>query len=197
MAPVYQFIMRSGPTPGATFSLEGDQLVIGRDSSSSIAINDAEVSRKHARLNFQGGKYVIEDLGSTNGTFVNGQRLVSTVVLKSGDVVSLGEQIVLMYEALSPDAGETVISARKSVPRPAPTPMPTSPPVPQPPPTQQQYYAPPLTPAAPAGKRMNSLPIFIAVGALLVICACVAVGFYIDQNYLWCTVSLGMIPGCP
>ena len=82
MAPLFQFVMRSGPTPGATFSLEGDQLVIGRDSSSGVAINDAEISRKHARLNFQGGKYVIEDLGSTNGTFVNGQRLVSPVVLK-------------------------------------------------------------------------------------------------------------------
>jgi len=80
MAAQFQFVMRSGPTPGATFSLEGDQLTIGRDSSSGVAINDAEISRKHARLTFQGGKYVIEDLGSTNGTFVNGQRLVSAVV---------------------------------------------------------------------------------------------------------------------
>ena len=194
MAPLYQLVMRSGPTPGATFSLEGDQLVVGRDSASAIAINDAEVSRKHARLNFQGGKYVIEDLGSTNGTFVNGQRLVSPVVLKAGDVISLGEQIVLMYEALSPDVGETVISARKSVPRPAPMPVPS----PATPPMQQQYYAPPSPVAVPAApRRMNSLPIIIAVGALLLICACVAIGFYIDQNYLWCTVSLGLIPGCP
>ena len=194
MAPLYQLVMRSGPTPGATFSLEGDQLVVGRDSASAIAINDAEVSRKHARLNFQGGKYVIEDLGSTNGTFVNGQRLVSPVVLKSGDVVSLGEQIVLMYEALSPDAGETVISARKSVPRPAPMPAPSPAALPM----QQQYYTPPSPVAAPAApRRMNSLPIIIAIGALLLICACVAIGFYIDQNYLWCTVSLGLIPGCP
>src|SRR5512136_1921007 len=139
MAAQFQFVMRSGPTPGATYSLEGDQLVIGRDSSSNIAINDAEVSRKHARLNFQGGKYVIEDLGSTNGTFVNGQRLASAVVLKSGDVVSLGEQIVLMYEALSSDPGATMIShkapartavaaqpaaARAPAPAPAPAPQP-------------------------------------------------------------------------
>jgi hypothetical protein len=196
MAPLYQFVMRSGPTPGATFSLEGDQLVIGRDSSSAIAINDAEVSRKHARLNFQGGKYVIEDLGSTNGTFVNGQRLVSPVVLKSGDVVSLGEQIVLMYEALAADIGETVISARKSVPRPAPAAVAASVPASQPPPTQQQYYAPPIPPAAPAGRRMNSLPIFVAVGVLVVICVCVAAGFYIDSNYLWCTF-FPFLTGCP
>src|SRR5512135_346538 len=121
MAAQFQFVMRSGPTPGATYSLEGDQLVIGRDSSSNIAISDAEVSRKHARLTFQGGKYVLEDLGSTNGTFVNGQRLTSAAVLKSGDVVSLGEQIVLMYESLAGDAGSTMIS-RGAPARPAPAP---------------------------------------------------------------------------
>ena len=75
------------------------------------------------RMMFQGGKYVIEDLGSTNGTFVNGQRLVSPAVLKAGDVVSLGEQIVLMYEGLSADAGATMIgrkSPRTAVGAPAP-----------------------------------------------------------------------------
>ncbi len=194
MAPLFQFVMRSGPTPGATFSLEGDQLVIGRDSSSNIAINDAEVSRKHARLTFQGGKYVIEDLGSTNGTFVNGQRLVSSVVLKSGDVVSLGEQIVLMYEALAVDSGETVISARKSIPaRPAPAPVPSAP--------QQQYYAPPPTSAAgpaavPMAKPSRNLPIYIAVGVLLLICVCGGILWYIDSNYLWCTF-FPFLAGCP
>ncbi len=198
MAPLYQFIMRSGPTPGATFTLQGDQLVIGRDTSSAIAINDAEVSRKHARLTYQGGKYVIEDLGSTNGTFVNGQRLVSPVVLKSGDVISLGEQIVLLYEVVTPDAGETVISARRSAPisRPAPAPAPRPAPV-QP---QQQYYTPQVPPepvevAGPARTR-NNLAIYIVIGVLVVVCACAAVLWYIDSNYLWCTF-FPFIPGCP
>ena len=137
MAALFQFVMRSGPTPGAIFPLEGDQLIIGRDAASSVAISDAEVSRKHARLNFQGGKYVIEDLGSTNGTFVNGQRLSGATVLKSGDVVSLGEQIVLMYEGLSSDAGSTMMS-RGSHAKPAATAVP-SPAVVSPPP---QAYAP-------------------------------------------------------
>lgn len=191
MAPQFQFVMRSGPTPGATFSLEGDQLIIGRDTASSIAINDAEVSRKHARLTFQGGKYVIEDLGSTNGTFVNGQRLASAVVLKSGDVVSLGEQIVLMYEALVVDSGATVMSARKSAPRPAPAPVPA--------PAPQQYYAPPPPPANVAPltppRTANNLPIFIVIGVLAVICLCGAVLWYIDANYLWCNF-LPFLAGC-
>src|SRR5512141_2555797 len=164
MAPQFQLVMRSGPTPGATFSLEGDQLIIGRDTSSNIAINDAEISRKHARLTFQGGKYVIEDLGSTNGTFVNGQRLASPAVLKSGDVVSLGEQIVLMYEALAGDPGATVMSARKSQPRPAAAPAPAPAPAPQ------QYYTPAPPPAGPAPmtpvRPANNMPIFIVIGVL-------------------------------
>lgn len=189
MAAQFQFVMRSGPTPGATFSLEGDQLVIGRDSSSQVAINDAEVSRKHARLTFQGGKYVLEDLGSTNGTFVNGQRLASPIVLKSGDVVSLGEQIVLMFEALSSDPGATVAASRKSFPSAPPAPIPA--PAPTPAPAPQQYYTPSVTPA----KKNNSLPIFIGVGVLLLICVCVGALWYIDQNYLWCTF-LPFLTGC-
>src|SRR5215470_16853631 len=124
MTSQYQLIMRSGPTPGAAYTLEGDQITIGRDSNNEIVINDAEISRRHARLTFQGGKYVLEDLGSTNGTFVNGQRLAGPRVLKAGEVVSFGEQIVLVFEAVNVDSGATMVSPRAasaipSVPRPA------------------------------------------------------------------------------
>jgi predicted component of type VI protein secretion system len=189
MVAQFQFVMRSGPTPGATYSLEGDQLTIGRDSSNGVSINDAEVSRKHARLTFQGGKYVIEDLGSTNGTFVNGQRLAGPAVLKSGDVVSLGEQIVLMYDALSVDAGATIISPRKSVAAPVmPPPASAQMSVPPPPPPS---YTTPLLPV----KKNNLTLILIAVGVLILICICVGVLWYIDQNYLWCTVA-PFLTGC-
>ena len=185
MAAQFQFVMRSGPTPGATYSLEGDQIVIGRDSNNGVAINDAEISRKHARLTFQGGKYVLDDLGSTNGTFVNGQRLAGPVVLKSGDVVSLGEQIVLVFDALSVDAGATVISSRKNAPAPV---VPSSAQVAAPPPPN---YSTPLVPA----KKTNWTPIFIVVGVLVLICVCVAAFWYIDQNYLWCTI-FPFLTGC-
>src|SRR5574339_909659 len=114
MTAQYQLIMRSGPTPGAAFTLEGDQITVGRDSTNEIVINDAEVSRRHARLTFQGGKYVLEDLGSTNGTFVNGQRLAGPRVLKAGEVVSFGEQIIMVFEAMHFDPGATVASPRAS-----------------------------------------------------------------------------------
>lgn len=221
MTAQFQLVMRQGPTPGATFSLEGDQLIIGRDSASGVAINDAEVSRKHARLTFQGGKYVLEDLGSTNGTFVNGQRLANPVVLKSGDVISLGEQIVLMYESLVADLSATVISSSRknnapapSAPAPAPSPArPIAAPSPARPiaapgparpvaapsavPVQQAPVAPPPAPAyTPIQTKKGTSPfIFIGIALLFFIFLCVAAFWYIDSNFLWCTF-FPFLTGC-
>src|SRR5215470_7908876 len=142
MTSQYQLIMRSGPTPGAAYTLEGDQITIGRDSTNGIVINDAEISRRHARLTYQGGKYVLEDLGSTNGTFVNGQRLAGPRVLKAGEVVSFGEQIILVFEVNTVDAGATMVSPRASA---VPS---VSRPVGPPPPPPAEYAG--SVPASPA-----------------------------------------------
>lgn len=185
----FQFVMRSGPTPGVTFPLEGEQLIIGRDSSNSVAINDAEISRKHSRLSFQGGKYVLEDLGSTNGTFVNGQRLTGPVVLKPGDVVSLGEQIVLMYDAISTDPGATMVSPRQSVRATPPPVQSNTPPAPAP-----AYSPAPVYSGAPA-KKTNLVPIFIGVAVFLFICTCISFFVWVDATYRWCTF-FPFISGC-
>src|SRR5438093_1962208 len=177
MASQFQLIMRSGPTPGAAFTLEGDQLTIGRDSGNEIVINDAEVSRRHARLTFQGGKYVLEDLGSTNGTFVNGQRLAGPRVLKSGEVVSFGEQIVLVFEAINIDAGATMVSPRATV-----VPSISRPVAPPPPPPVDYAGSVPASPAPMATTaptiRNNTALIIAAVVVLLSICCCIAVFFW-------------------
>lgn len=188
MASQFQLIMRTGPTPGATFTLEGDQLNIGRDSTNEITINDAEVSRRHARLTFQGGKYVLEDLGSTNGTFVNGQRLAGPRVLKAGEVVSFGEQIVLVFEVTTNDPGATMVSPRAA----AAVPSVSRPATPPPPPPSDYVGNVPASPSsaesepAPA-KRTNILPIIIGAAVLFFICICAGILWYIDANFLWCT----------
>ena len=186
MASQFQLIMRSGPTPGAAFTLEGDQITIGRDSVNEVVINDAEISRRHARLTFQGGKYVLEDLGSTNGTFVNGQRLAGPRVLKAGEVVSFGEQIVMVFEATSFDAGATVVSPRAAAVPPVSRPI-----APPPPPPAEYVGSVPANPApAPAGitvRRPSPVVILIGVGVFLFVCMCVAFFWWVDSNYLWCT----------
>ena len=182
----FQFVMRSGPTPGVTFPLEGDQLIIGRDSSNGIPINDAEISRKHSRLSFQGGKYVLEDLGSTNGTFVNGQRLAGPVVLKPGDVISLGEQIVLMYDAINLDPGATVAISRKAVRVEPPLAQPSAP----------AYSPPPASYSSAPSKKTNMIPIFIAVGVFLFICLCAIVLVVVDADPTgarWCMFPFSII----
>ncbi len=194
MTSQFQLIMRSGPTPGAAFTLEGDQMSIGRDSTNDIVINDAEISRRHARLTFQGGKFVLEDLGSTNGTFVNGQRLAGPRVLKAGEVVSFGEQIVLVFEASTFDPAATVAS-----PRAAAIPSVSRPVTPPPPPPSEYSGSVPASPApshpAPTAKKMNITPILIGVGVLFVVCVCGGILWYIDANYLWCTF-LPFLGGC-
>lgn len=183
----FQLIMRSGPTPGAAYTLEGDQMTIGRDSSNEITINDAEVSRRHARLTFQGGKYVLEDLGSTNGTFVNGQRLAGPRVLKAGEVVSFGEQIVLVFEASTFDPAATVASPRAAAAVPS-VPRPVTPPPPAP--TTDYAGSVPAGPPAmsgPPAKKTNPVPIIIGVAVLLLVCVCGGLLWYIDSNFLWCT----------
>jgi pSer/pThr/pTyr-binding forkhead associated (FHA) protein len=188
MAGKFQFVMRSGPTVGALYPLEADSISIGRDASNGIQINDAEISRRHARLQFQGGKYVIEDAGSTNGTHVNGQRIMSAYVLKPSDVVSFGEGIVLGYESADFDPAATLAvpsrsagQARQYVPPPQPA----------------QAYAGQV-PAGPIqiGKKSNPLPIVIGVGALVFICACVIALVLIDSANLWCTF-FPFLGGCP
>jgi len=185
MAGKFQFVMRSGPTVGAIYPLEGELISIGRDASNTIQINDAEISRRHSRLQFQGGKYVIEDVGSTNGTHVNGQRIASAYVLKAGDVVSFGEGIALGYETTDFDPAATLAvpsrsagQARQYVP---------------PPPPAQAYAG--QVPADPMqiGKKTNPLPIVIGVGALLFICACVIALWLVDSANLWCTLFPGLM----
>lgn len=140
-----QLVMRAGPTPGKTYPIEKSENFVGRDVANEMLINDAEVSRRHARISIQAGNYVIEDLGSTNGTFVNGQRLTGPRVLRVGDTVMFGENVSLTFEMAGYDPNATLISAPGTVvaPQPpAPAPQPVAPP-------QPVYTPPPAQPVAP------------------------------------------------
>jgi hypothetical protein len=74
---------------GRTYPLQIGSTVIGRGDQASLRLPDVGISRRHARLDFDGAQVVLTDLGSTNGTMVNGQR-VSAVALNPGDMIQLG-----------------------------------------------------------------------------------------------------------
>lgn len=97
-----RLIMRRGPTPGAVFELREDEITIGRGSKNDIIIRDNEVSREHARLVRHGDSYELVDLNSSNGTFINGQRVVTRWMLRPGMILELGDTITIEIEQFDP-----------------------------------------------------------------------------------------------
>lgn len=138
MAASIRLVLNSGPTPGKAFPLEKPEIFIGRDLGNDIVINDPEVSRRHARLSNQGNQYIIEDLGSTNGTSINGQRLTGPYMLRPGEQITFGERVNLVVEA--------VAKAPDVIPASAPAQPPTT--YAAQPPQRQVAYPPPTVPPA-------------------------------------------------
>jgi predicted component of type VI protein secretion system len=106
----FQIIMRAGPTPGQTYDLTENDITIGRDINADIVISVPEISRRHARFRSGPGGYVLEDLGSTNGTFVNGKRLTVPQQLNSGDIIMFGEAVTMVFEGGDIGLDATVVS---------------------------------------------------------------------------------------
>ena len=88
-----------GSSPAREYELIRPEIFIGRDEGVDITIPSPAVSRRHARFMREGDGYGIEDLGSSNGTFINGDRLIGRRTLKSGDQIRLGQTITLRYDA--------------------------------------------------------------------------------------------------
>ena len=147
-------IMRQGPRLNQVFELTKDVYTIGREAGNDIMIEDSQISRHHARLTRQGNSYVIEDLGSTNGAFVNGRRVSTPIMLSNGDMLGFADTIVFAVQVVNPMSDSTVISRNTpgaTVASPATAPA-FAPPPPPPPPmrsapvAQQPVYAPPPQP---------------------------------------------------
>ncbi|BAU13407.1 FHA domain containing protein [Leptolyngbya sp. NIES-3755] len=87
------FLKPLGTAPENTIVLEANETTIGRDPSCQIVLaNEGGVSRRHAAIYHRGQQYSIADLNSSNGTFVNGQRIQSEQILRTGDQIQFGSQ---------------------------------------------------------------------------------------------------------
>lgn len=115
--------LQVSPAQGSVFDVDVDRdaLVIGRSMSSDVAIGDRFLSRHHAKLYHAGDDWLIEDLGSRNGTFVNGVRVESPTSVKPGDVITMSASMVKVYEEGQPppEAGVPAPFGEPSVLRPA------------------------------------------------------------------------------
>jgi pSer/pThr/pTyr-binding forkhead associated (FHA) protein len=84
-------VVRSGGgRSGEVFQLQGEKTTVGRSPDCDIFLDDVTVSRRHAVISDQGGKFVIEDLGSLNGTFLNRHR-IEQAPLSDDDEVQIGK----------------------------------------------------------------------------------------------------------
>ena len=95
----YSLLILNGPVPGQNIRLEDSAKVdIGRHHSCALQIDDDEVSRKHAEVRFQRGRWQVRDFGSTNGTQVNSQS-ISQAVLQRGDLIRIGRRLILFVDS--------------------------------------------------------------------------------------------------
>lgn len=199
----YQLVVQKGPKVGQVYSLSSISLTIGRDPTADIVISDPEVSRQHVRLTRIESGYQLQDLGSTNGTFIDGQRLTHDVIdLMPGQLIAMGSGVVLLYgvEGDEGDLASLATMAHASPGRPGGHPMPEAidfeagdferydeplyrqePEVryrsSEPPPARQPVYIP-----ADANRDQRRRNTIIAAVILLILCCCCALplsGWYI------------------
>jgi S1-C subfamily serine protease len=137
-----QLTIKSGPGAGRTVKVEGPEFTIGREAGVDLVLTDGKASRRHAALRvLPDGRATLYDLGSSNGTFVNGRSIQSTL-LQGGEEIQIGDTVMLA------DGGVAVAPTPPQPPQPVavqPTP-PTEPLTPATPPVQQQAAFTPPSP---------------------------------------------------
>jgi predicted component of type VI protein secretion system len=224
MAVQYRLVVKAGPDEGRLIEINKPLLIIGRDPAADIQINDPEISRKHAKITNQGGPVTIEDLGSTNGTFVNNARIAGPYHLRPGEIIYLGEHVTLLFEQ-NQDVDVTVASpvkyaggppplqgysapVKNAVPYISPEPIPQQPPL-HPEPVQNPAYPNQpqqgfnAQPSAPIKKKLPRWVVILIIVAILIVIFCVLPLIIVDSFKLWCSGFLGSImraisPGsCP
>jgi len=209
MSATYQLVIRSGAGAGKVFPLEKTEIHVGRDVTNDLVISEEKISRRHARLYTEGDQYVVEDLGSTNGTFINGARLSGPHLLRVGEQITFGEISIVSFERVDQDPNATVMSTSSSGPSTVQAPkLEVSAPKPSVRQKQSSQYISPQVPIAReefeaagppmvARKKSNAPLIIILIILALFICFCGVAFWMIDSNNLYCTIAPSVFPGCP
>jgi pSer/pThr/pTyr-binding forkhead associated (FHA) protein len=210
MAVMVRLLFSDGEGNTRNFEFEQKKVVIGRDPSADVVIEDVEISRKHLVISQEKDGFSAEDQGSTNGTFLGGKRLSKKTMIKSGDVLRLGEahtvEVVIQQPAeveTEPEAEEVPVAAivePAKLDQPKPEAMPTT----------KAEASPPAKPL-PRQKKGKSgtlkkqhptwIVILLAALAFLVI-FCVIPLIVVEVTNQWCDLFAGffnsMSPGvCP
>ena len=111
-----ELLVLEGPDSGRSFALTA-QSVIGRDPTATVHLTDEEVSRRHAIVTLGEGRITIEDLGSFNGTHVEGGEIDGETPLRIGDRVRVGQSVLELRELKGSEDPENLKPTKTSMPR--------------------------------------------------------------------------------
>lgn len=90
-------IAQTGKLDGGRWALDSEELIIGRGKDSGLVVPDRQVSRHHARIRRTDRGYLLEDLGSKNGTHLNGAEVTEAVLLQDGDEIQIALALKLIF----------------------------------------------------------------------------------------------------
>ena len=192
----YRLTVIKGFNKGKVFRLEQDEISIGRGEDNTIVLNIAEISRTHSALTKVEEGYMLRDLGSTNGTFVDKKEIGEKYLLKPGDTVMFGDAVYMTYMA-EPDPEVTQATPRTKEPTAeqvtAVTPRVDDPPADEIPPTAEKPDENKTTQdiltesQVPEDKQSNTW-LWAGIGCIVVIFFLIVVGAIVfDFLDLYCT----------
>ena len=114
-----KLVVLSTGMAGRTLELKVDKTTIGRVEDNTFQIAEPSVSSHHCEIFLRGSEIVVKDLNSTNGTFINGQKILEGV-LKSGQVLRLGQIEIRLEDGSAPASSAPAAPAAPATPTPAP-----------------------------------------------------------------------------
>src|SRR5437879_1372871 len=119
MAQPGTLLVIGGNDRGKRFDLAGPETRVGRGTDQDVVLSDIAVSRRHFTVVFDGSRYKVKDLGSGNGTLVNGQR-VDNYVLNDGDNIEIGQTVMRFEHSASRAHAAPPVSFQGALPPPQP-----------------------------------------------------------------------------
>jgi len=96
--PLKQLRVTAGPLAGTRITLGGQTILIGRADDSTLVLTDDFASSRHARLTQREGRWYVEDLGSTNGTYLDQQRVQGPLAVAPGQPIRIGATVIELHQ---------------------------------------------------------------------------------------------------
>ncbi len=109
-----RLVVQAGAQSGQVYEIAKESLTIGRGANSDIVVNDPAISRVHCEIRREAGSYVVRDLNSVNGTYVNDEQIEMPYTLRAGNVIRLGETTLLVEDG---EMAATAEAAAEAEPR--------------------------------------------------------------------------------